>query len=56
MCIRDRDVGVCVDEGRHDDAALGVDDLGVGVLRAQGGLLADLGDLRARVGLSLIHI
>ena len=41
------DVGVRVDEGGHDDAALGVDDLGVGVLRAQGGLLADLGDLRA---------
>lgn len=44
------DVGVRVDEGGHDDAALGVDDLGVGVLRAQSGLLADLGDPRALVG------
>ena len=38
------DVGVGVDEGGHDDAAPGVDDLGVGVFEAQGGLLAHLGD------------
>ena len=44
------DVGVGVDEGGHDDAALGVDDLGVSVLGAQRGLLAHLHDLGALIG------
>ena len=41
---------VRVDERGHDDTALGVDDLGVGVLGAKGGFLADFDDLRALVG------
>ena len=44
------DVGVGVDEGGHDDAALGVDDVGVSVLGPQRGLLAHLYDLRALKG------
>ncbi len=44
------DVRVRVDERGHDDAAPGVDDLGIGVLGAEHGLLADLGDPRALVG------
>ena len=44
------DVGVGVDEGGHDDAALGVDDVGVGVFGAQSGLLAYLYDLRTLIG------
>ena len=44
------DVGVGVDQGRHDDAALGVDDLGLGVFGPQGGLLAHLHDAGALVG------
>ena len=50
------DVGVGVDECGHDDAALGVDDVGVGVFGAQGGLLAYLYDLRARVGHSTVFV
>ena len=44
------DMGVGVDEGRHDDAALGVDDLGLGIFGFQRGFLAHLHDLRALVG------
>ena len=44
------DVGVGVDEGGHDDAALGVDDLRLRVFGSQSGFLADLHDLRALVG------
>ena len=44
------DVGVGVDEGRHDDAAPGIDAVGVGVLPAQGALLTYLHDLAALVG------
>lgn len=44
------DVGVGVDEGGHDDAALGVDDVGVGVFGAQSGLLAYFYDLRTLIG------
>ena len=44
------DVGVGVDKRGHDDAALGVDDVGVGVLGPQRGLLAHLYDLRALKG------
>ena len=42
---------VCgVDERGHDDAALGVDDLGVGILGAKHRFLADFDDLRAFEG------
>ena len=44
------DVGVGVDEGGHDHAALGVDDLRLRVFGSQSGFLADLHDLRALVG------
>ena len=44
------DVRVRVDEGRHDDAAPGVDDLRLRVFRAQRGLFADLHDLGALIG------
>ena len=44
------DVGVGVDEGGHDDAALGVDDLRVRILGPQGALLAHFHDLAALVG------
>ena len=44
------DMGVGVDEGRHDDAALGVDDVRLRVFGSQSGFLADLHDLRALVG------
>ena len=44
------DVGVGVDKCGHDDAALSVDDVGVGVLGPQRGLLAHLYDLRALKG------
>ena len=44
------DVGVGVDEGRHDDAAPGIDAVGVGVLPAQGALLTYLHNLAALVG------
>ena len=43
------DVGMCVDKGGHDNAALGVHDLCLGVLGAQGCLLAYLHDLGALV-------
>ena len=43
-------VGVGVDEGGHDDAALGVDDLGLRVFCAQRGFFADLDDLGAFIG------
>ena len=43
-------MGVGVDEGRHDDAAPGIDAVGVGVLPAQGALLTYLHDLAALVG------
>ena len=41
------DVCVRVDERRHDHAALGVDLLGLRVLRREIGLIADFDDLRA---------
>ena len=44
------DVGMGVDEGGHDDAALGVDDVGLGILGPQGALLAHLGDGGALIG------
>ena len=44
------DVRVRVDEGRHDDAAPGVDDLRLRIFRAQRGLFADLYDLGALIG------
>ena len=44
------DVRVRVDERGHDDAALGVDDLGVGILCAQRRLFADFDDLRPLKG------
>ena len=44
------DVRVRIDKGWHDHTALCVDDLGVGVLRAQGAFLADGGDLCALIG------
>ena len=43
-------MGVGVDEGGHNHAALGVDDLRLRVFGSQSGLLADLHDLRALVG------
>ena len=49
-CQSGVDVGVGVDEGGHDHAALGVDDLRLRVFGSQSGLLADLHDLRALVG------
>ena len=50
------DVGVGVDEGGHDDAALGIDDLGVRILGAQGAFLAHLHDPAALVGHSAVLI
>ena len=50
------DVGVGVDEGGHDDAALGVDDLRIRVLGPQGAFLAYLYDLAALVGHSTVLI
>ena len=50
------DVGVGVDEGGHDDAALGVDDLRICVLGPQGIFLAYLQDLAALVGHSAVLI
>ena len=44
------DVRVRVDERGHDDAALGVDDLGTGIFCAQRRFLADFDDLRAFEG------
>ena len=44
------DMRVRVDERGHDDAALGVDDLGVGILGAKHRFLADFDDLRAFEG------
>ena len=44
------DVGVRVDECGHDDAALGVDDLGLRVFCAQRGFFADLDDFGAFIG------
>ena len=43
-------MGVGVDEGGHNHAALGVDDLRLRVFGSQSGFLADLHDLRALVG------
>jgi len=43
-------MGMGVDEGRHDDAALGIDDLRLRVLGPQGGLLAYLHDIGALIG------
>ena len=43
-------MGMGVDEGGHDDAALGVDDVGLGILGPQGALLAHLGDGGALIG------
>ena len=44
------DVGVGVDEGRHDHAAFGVNDLGIGVFGPQRGFFANLGDETAFKG------
>ena len=44
------DMRVRVDERGHDDAALGVDDLGTGILGAQRRFLADFDDLRPLKG------
>ena len=44
------DVRVSIDERGHDHAALGVDDLGAGVLGAQCALLADFDDRCAFIG------
>ena len=44
------DVGMRVDECGHDDAALGVDDLGLRVFCAQRGFFADLDDFGAFIG------
>ena len=44
------DVGMGVDEGRHNDAALGVDALGVGIFGKQRSFLAHLDDFRALEG------
>ena len=49
-------MGVGVDEGGHDDAALGVDELGVGVLLPQGGFFAHLHDPAALVGHSAVLV
>ena len=49
-------MGVGVDEGGHDDAALGIDDLGVRILGAQGAFLAHLYDPAALVGHSAVLI
>ena len=38
-------MGVGVDEGRHDDAAPGIDAVGVGYFRRKGALLTYLHDL-----------
>ena len=43
-------MGMGVDEGWHDNAAPGVQDLGLRVLGPEGGLLADLHDGRALIG------
>ena len=49
-CQRGIDVGMRVDECGHDDAALGVDDLGLRVFCAQRGFFADLDDFGASIG------
>ena len=49
-CQRGIDVGVRVDECGHDNAALGVDDLGLRVFCAQRGFFADLDDFGAFIG------
>ena len=49
-CQRGIDVGMRVDECGHDDAALGVDDLGLRVFCAQRGFFADLDDFGAFIG------
>ena len=43
-------MGMGVDESGHDNAALGVQDLRLGVLGPERGFLADFHDLRALVG------
>ena len=45
-----------VDERRHDDAAIGVNDLRLRVLGTQHSFLADLGDFCALVGNSAMLI
>ena len=47
-------MGMGVDKGGHDDAALGVQQLGVGVFGPQRGLLAHLDNLRALEGHSAL--
>ena len=49
-------MGGGVDDRGHDDAALGVDDLRVGVFGPQRGLLAHLHDLRALIGHSAVLV
>ena len=44
------DMGVGIDEGGHDDAALGVDEVGLGVFGPQDVLLAYLGDDGSLIG------
>ena len=55
-CKRGIDVGMRVDECGHDDAALGVDDLGLRVFCAQCILFADLDDLGALIGDSAFFV
>ena len=50
------DVGVGVDESGHDDAALGIDDLRLGVLGTQSGFLAHLNDVGPLVGYGAVLI
>ena len=49
-------MGMGVDEGGHDDAAPGIDDLGIGVLAAEGSLLAHLHDSGALEGNGTVFI
>ena len=55
-CKRGIDVGMRVDECGHDDAALGVDDLGLRVFCAQCGFFADLDDFGALIGDSAFFV
>ena len=50
------DMGVGIDEGGHDDAALGVDEVGLGVFGPQDALLAYLGDGGSLVGYGAVLI
>lgn len=50
------DMGVGIDEGGHDDAALGVDEVGLGVFGPQDALLAHLGDGGSLIGYGAVLI